>query len=173
MAGQQIVGADPAARVIVDSKAFGAKFTSKKECYRFLTHDCGAYLSTYQTMTIWHMRDLISGERSRIKESIVKQINIPYFEGLKIESFLEFAADKPEVMRALPILERERLSLPRAYIANLIYTIVGDPFKKWVDRIVKRRHDERRQEQSTIQMDPEIAAIFNQSTATSGKYYYF
>ena len=34
-------------QVIVDSKAFGAKFTSKKECYRFLTHDCGAYLATY------------------------------------------------------------------------------------------------------------------------------
>ena len=34
-------------QVIIDSKTFGAKFTSKKECYRFLTHDCGAYLATY------------------------------------------------------------------------------------------------------------------------------
>ena len=157
------------AQVIVDAKAFGAKFTSKKECYRFLTHDCGAYLASYQSMTIWHMRDLISGDRRRIKESSVKQINVPYFEGLKIESFLEFSADKPEVMEALPLLERERLSLPRAYIANLIYTIVGQPFKNWVDRIVSRRHEDRRKEQSTIKMDPEIAAIFNQSTATSGK----
>ena len=72
-------------------------------------------------------------------------------------------------MAALPLLERERLSLPRAYIANLIYTIVGQPFKDWVDHIVTRRHEERRMEQSTIKMDPEIAAIFNQSTATSGK----
>ena len=72
-------------------------------------------------------------------------------------------------MGALPLLERERLALPRAYIANLIYTIVGQPFKEWVDRIVTRRHEDRRLEQSTIKMDPEIAAIFNQSTATSGK----
>ena len=97
-------------------------------------------------MTIWHMRDLISGERRRIKEVDVKQINVPFFEGLKIEKFLEFAADKPDVMMALPLLERERLSLPRAYIANVIYTLVGEPFKNWVDRIVTRRHEERRQE---------------------------
>lgn len=121
-------------------------------------------------MTIWHMRDLLSGDRRRIQEKDLKQINVPYFEGLKIESFLEFAADKPEVMRALPMLERERLALPRGYIANVIFTLVGQPFKKWVDRIVTKRHEERRQVQSTIKMDPEIAAIFNQSTATSGKY---
>ena len=109
----------------MDAKTFGAKFQSKKECYRFLTHDCGAYLAAYQTMTVWHMRDLISGARKRIKEANVKQINVPYFEGLKIESFLQFSADKPEVMDALPLLERERLALPRAYIANLIFTIAG------------------------------------------------
>ena len=42
---QQIDG--PQDHVIVDSKAFGAKFTSKRECYRFLTHDCGAFLASY------------------------------------------------------------------------------------------------------------------------------
>ena len=155
--------------VMIDSKAFGAKYTSKRELYRFLTHDCGAYLATYQSMTVWHMRDLISGERAIVDEKKVKQISVPYFEGLKIESFLEFASLYPQVMKCLPILERERLTLPRSYIANVIFTIVGDDFKKWVDRIVTRRHDERRQEQSQIKMDPEIAAIFNQSTATSGK----
>ena len=64
--------ADAQGPVVVDAKAFGAKFSSKKECYRFLTHDCGAYLANYQSMTIWHMRDLISGERTRIKENTVK-----------------------------------------------------------------------------------------------------
>ena len=145
----------------MDAKAFGAKFQSKKECYRFLSHDCGVYLAAYQSMTVWHLRDLISGNRKRVSEKAVNQINVPYFEGLKIESFLDYAADKPAVMESLPMLERERLSLPRAYIANIIYTIVGQPFKNWVDRIVTRRHEERRQEQSTITMDPEIAAIFN------------
>ena len=90
------------------------------------------------------MRDLISGERRRIKEKDVKQINVPYFEGLKIEKFLEYASDKHEVMKALPLLERERTSLPRGYIANVIFTLVGQPFKTWVDNIVNKRHEERR-----------------------------
>ena len=32
----------------------------------------------------------------------------------------------------LPEEEREIEKLPRQYLANLIYTIVGDKFKKWV-----------------------------------------
>ena len=157
-------------KVIVDAKDFGAKFSSKKECYRFLSHDCGVYLPAYQTITIWALRDLISGERTRISQTDVQYINVPNFEGLKIETFLQFAAGRPDVMRAFPMLERERVALPRGYIANVIYTKVGEPFKEWVDGIVNQRHEERRQDQSTIKMDPEIAAIFNQSTATSGKF---
>ena len=33
--------------VSIDAKAFGAKYQSKREVYRFLTHDCGAYLASY------------------------------------------------------------------------------------------------------------------------------
>ena len=139
-------GQIPNDRIAIDIKAFGSKYTSKKEVYRFLNHDCGAYLAKYQTMTVWHMRDLMSGERLRIKESEVKTLTVPFFEGLKIEKFLEFAAGYPQVMKALPILERERLSLPRDYIANVIYTLVGDVFKVWIERIVNNRHDKRREE---------------------------
>ena len=62
-------------------------------------------------MTIWHMRDLISGKRKRVKEADVKTLTVPHFEGLTIESFLEYAKNKPQVMLALPALERERLAL--------------------------------------------------------------
>ena len=64
----------------------------------FLTHDCGAYLSTYETMSIFHMRDLTSGKRRRIKSADVKTITIPHFERLKIETMLEFAANYQQVM---------------------------------------------------------------------------
>ena len=162
--------ANVAETVAIDSAAFGAKYQSKRECYRFLTHDCGAYLASYQSMTIWHMRDLISGARKRIQEADVKVLQVPHFEGLKIESFLEYAADKPHVMMAFPLLERERLALPRSYVSNVIYTLVKEPFKKWVERVVNKRHEKRREDKAVIHMDPEIAAIFQASTATSGKY---
>ena len=84
--------------------------------------------------------------RSRIIEKRLQHITVPYFEGLKIESFLEFAANYPAVMRALPMLERERLSLPRQYLVNVIYTVVGQPFKDWVEGIVNERHEKRREE---------------------------
>ena len=77
--------------VQIDAAAFGAKYQSKKEVYRFLTHDVGAYLSSYETMTIYHMADLASGRRRRIKQLHVKVITIPHFEGLKIETMLEYA----------------------------------------------------------------------------------
>ena len=48
-------------------------------------------------------------------------------------------------------------------MANVLYTIVKQPFKDWVNGIVDQRHEERRKEEDTIFMDPEIAAVFNAS----------
>ena len=73
-------------------------------------------------------------------------------------------------MDVFPILERERLKLPRSFVANCIYTTVGQPFAEWVNQLVNERHARMVQESDTIHMDPEIAAIFRASTATSGKY---
>ena len=93
------------------------------------------------------MADLAAGRKVRIYEKDVKIINIPYFEGLKIEAMLEYAEQFPNVMQALPAVAREREKLPRAYLGNVIYTIVGDPFKKWVDKIVDERHEKRREQE--------------------------
>ena len=149
--------------------AFGAKFQSKSEVYRFLTHDCGTYLPAYETVSIYHMADLAAGKRRRIKEKDVRHITIPHFEGLKIEAMLEFAAGYNSVMQALPLTQREREKLPRGYLANIIYTIIGDDFKTWVNRLVDIRHEQRRQQEDMIHLDPEIAQIFNQSNAVAGK----
>jgi hypothetical protein len=164
------VGDGQPAQVSIDAKTFGAKYQSKREVYRFLTHDCGAYLANYQSMTIFHMKEIVAGPRTRVKEADVKQLNVPHFEGLKMDTFLSYAANKPAVMQALPSVLREREALPRGYLANVIYTLVGEPFKQWVEQRVNNRHEQRRQEEGAIQMDSEIAAIFNRSTATSGKY---
>jgi len=155
--------------VSVDAKAFKAKFQSKGEVYRFLTHDCGVYLSTYETMTVWHMADLAANRRRRIKETDVKVINIPHFEGLKIETMLEYAALQPDVMQYLPAVAREREKLPRSYLGNLIYTVVGEPFRRWVEGRVDERHDQRRQHDDQIHMDAEIAEAYKNSTAVAGK----
>ena len=63
----------------------------------------------------------------------------------------------------MPIVCREREALLRQYLANVIYTIVKEPFKTWVNTIVDERHEERRKEEDTIMMDPLIAEVFNAS----------
>ena len=53
------------------------------------------------------------------------------------------------------------------YIANVIYTIVGEAFATWVHRQVDARHKRVREEEGMIELDPEIAAIYQRSTAVS------
>ena len=55
-------------------------------------------------------------------------------------------------------------------MANVIYTIMGQRFQDWVTHQVNARNQRVAQEgNNVIQMDPQIAAIFHQSTAISGK----
>ena len=50
-------------------------------------------------------------------------------------------------MQALPATMKEVVKMPRAYIANVIHTIVGKPFQDWVNRKVEERHQKVAQEQ--------------------------
>ena len=99
--------------VKVDAAAFGAKFQSKREVYKFLTHDCRSYLPEYEAVTIYHMADLAAGRRKRIHQDDMGHITVPHYKGLTIEAMLEYAATRPTVMECLPSIAREREALPR------------------------------------------------------------
>jgi hypothetical protein len=47
----------------VSAQTFAAKFKSKKEIFNFLTVDAKAFLPPYDTITIYHMRDIVSGTK--------------------------------------------------------------------------------------------------------------
>ena len=49
----------------------------------------------------------------------------------------------------------------------MIYTIVGEAFATWVHRQVDARHKRVREEEGMIELDAEIAAIYQRSTAVS------
>ena len=100
-------------KVKVTAKDFAAKMRNKQEVYHFLTHDVGVYLPSYDTVTVWHMRDLVSGKRKRIQGKEVKHLNVPQYEGLKIEAFYKFASLYPECMRCFPIDQPEMDKMPR------------------------------------------------------------
>ena len=104
---------DHGANVHVGAKQFGSKFKDKRETYHFLSHECGLYLSSYDTMTIWHLRDLVAGTRTKIKGKDVFYLNVPQYEHLGIKEFIEYASEHPKAMRALPMIMKEIKKLPR------------------------------------------------------------
>ena len=58
--------------------------------------------------------------------------------------------------------------MPRQYIINVVYTLCGEDFEKWVNKTIKKRTDELiKNRNKQIEMDPTIAAIFKQSTSVS------
>ena len=129
-----------------------------------------AYLPSYETVTIFHLRDLAMSVKIIIPCDEVKVIDVPQFEGLTIQTMFDFAKSKQAVENALPP-PKEIAKLSRAYLANVIYTILGQRFQDWVTHQVNARNQRVAQEgNNVIQMDPRIAAIFHQSTAISGKF---
>jgi hypothetical protein len=124
----------------ITSKEFAAKYKDKREVYRFLACDAHLYLDSFETMTIWHLKDLAAGRKKKIISKDVKHISIPQYEGLSIADLLEYAKSYPAVMQALPV-EREIKKLSKQYIANVIYTIVGAGFIEWVEDRVRSRNE--------------------------------
>ena len=75
------------------------------------------------------------------------------------------------MVKALPVEPREVEKLPRSYVANVIYTIVGDKFKAWVEKAILERTQKNIEDQDmAIEMDPEVLQAFKASTHVSGKY---
>ena len=62
---------------LVTSQAFASKFQGKREVYRFLSSEAKIYLPPYETVTIFHLRDLAGNKRTRIKQDAVKHIDVP------------------------------------------------------------------------------------------------
>ena len=67
------------------------------EVYRFLSFEVCAYLPPYDTVTIYHLKDIAAGNRTLIKAEAIKTLNIPHFEGLTVERMLHHANQVKQV----------------------------------------------------------------------------
>ena len=96
-------------------------------------------------------------------------IQVPLYEGLSIESLLDKASQYPEVAQYLPE-DRDLGRLPRFWIANVVYTIVGDEFRTWVNSKIRERNDRVAEKHNLlVEMDNEIARAFQASSQISSK----
>ena len=54
--------------------------------------------------------------------------------------------------------------MPRQYICNVVYTLVGQPFKDWVMQRCDERNEKLANDHNTaIKLDPRIAAAYEKS----------
>ena len=96
-------------------------------------------------------------------------IYVPQYEELKLEKVLDYALASSEVKAALPPV-REIWKLPRAYVCNVVFTILGDPFQAWVNERCQDRNEKLAIEKElNIQLDANVAKAFHASTAISCK----
>jgi hypothetical protein len=105
-----------------------------------------------------------------IKSKEIKSLGVPLYEGLSTNDILKYAENNKEVQRALPSEPREIDKLLRQYVINVVYTIVGDPFRQWVEAVMTARDNKIKDEKNLgIDLDPEILRVFRNSTSVSSK----
>ena len=98
-------------------------------------------------MTIYYLKDLISGDRRCrflssisiliyinsvvIKSDQVRHLHVPQYDTLTIALLYAEMVKIPEVLTYLPV-PKEVKKLPKQFLVNLAYSIVGDDFAAWV-----------------------------------------
>ena len=100
----------------------------------------------------------------------MRQLHVPMYKGLTIDNILAEGRKNPQVSSYLPD-DKDIHRLPRQWLANVIYSIVGDSFGAWVSQHVKMRNDHIAEKQDLIlELDPVIAAAFGNSLNISSKW---
>ena len=97
----------------------------------------------------------------------VTHIRCPAYENLSLEQILSQLDKEDPVWQHLPD-NKELRKVPKQWIVNVIATIKGDTFINWVSQRINERNAAVVKDRNLgIQMDPEVAAAFHNSTAVS------
>ena len=87
-----------------------------------------------------------------------------------MDLILDFGLSRRAVVNALPVI-REVRKMPRGYICNVIYTLVGEPFKKWVAEHCEERNELfQKKHGMEIKLQARIAEAALASTAVNCKF---
>jgi len=135
-----------------------------------MTAEVKAFLPSYETVTIFHLKDLACGKRKILKNENAKSYEAPHYEGIAIDDMLHFAKQYQDVRKYLPAEKREIEKLPRKYVSSLLFSLIGVPFDAWVQRRIEERNERIAEEQDlNAEMDPEVYAAYVKSSSISGK----
>ena len=93
------------------------------------------------------------------------------YDGLAIKDIKSFLDENhPEVYDYLPEPELELPKTPKQWLGNVCATVLKEEFSNWVKYKIEDRNGKVAiKKDIMIQMDPQMAEIFRQSTAVSSK----
>jgi hypothetical protein len=100
----------------------------------------------------------------------MKYLYAPQYESLGISQVFNYIKTMEKVIIDYLPDERDWDRLPRQYMLNLVYTLSGENFSNWVASNIDARNNELAAKQDLmIEMDPQIAKAFAESTQISSK----
>ena len=113
------------------------------------------------------MKDLVNGKKKYIKDHQCRHLQVPQYKSLKVQFLYDFIGQYPETFPYYPD-ESEIHKLPKQWIVNVAYSILGSTFSAWVkEQIDERNARVAEKGDLMIEMDPEVHAAFMDSTAIS------
>ena len=101
----------------------------------------------------------------------MRHVSVPLYKGLGINDIAAFLSNgHRNLYNYLPDRQEIR-KVPKEWTCNVIATVLGGVFTGWVrNRIEERNEAVKEQKDLNIDMDPELAAVYQASTKTSRKY---
>ena len=69
----------------------------------------------------------------------MKHLSVPQYEGLNVQDILKNIAMKDGFRNYMPVI-KEIPKLPKQFIINVAYSIIGEPFAKWVRSQIEARN---------------------------------
>ena len=97
----------------------------------------------------------------------MKHLSVPHYEGLTVMDILKNIGMKDDFRLYMTIF-KEISKLPKQFIINVAFSIIGDPFAKWVRSQIEMRNEKVTKEKDLlIAMDPLVAQAFQNSTSVS------
>ena len=97
----------------------------------------------------------------------MKHLSVPQYSGLTMDLILKEVYADPVVMSYLPE-KKEIEKVGKPILSNLVYTVVGEKFRAWVQAKIEERNERLAVEKDLmISFDSEVAAAFNRSTHVS------
>ena len=97
----------------------------------------------------------------------------PQYETLSISAILTEFGDCAELWPYFPD-KKEVAKLPRQWIVNVLYSVIGEPFSDFVRQQITDRNQKMQTDHNlNIELDPEIAEAFKQSNQISSRSHLF